>query len=83
MPIAQVVQTFVLGPRLLLSIRDYQAKRVTNSDEGTAMTTIAFQERVQVSTRGGVSCGDARIVHTTPLGTHASNTLFQFMYHYR
>jgi hypothetical protein len=27
---------------------------VTNSDEGTAMTTIAFQERVQVSTGGSV-----------------------------
>jgi len=53
-PIAQVVQMFVLGPRLILSIRDYQAKLVTNSDEGTAMTTIAFQEGVQVSTGGGV-----------------------------
>jgi len=54
LPIAQVVQMFVLGPRLILSIRDYQAKLVTNSDEGTAMTTIAFQEGVQVSTGSGV-----------------------------
>jgi len=53
-PIAQAVQMFVLGPRLILSIRDYQAKLVTNSDEGTAMTTIAFQEGAQVSTDGGV-----------------------------
>ena len=47
---------FVLGPRLILSIRDYQAKLVANSDEGTAMTTIAFQEGVQleVSTGGSV-----------------------------
>ena len=43
---------FVLGPRLILSIRDYQAKLVANSDEGTAMTTIAFQE--QVSTGSGM-----------------------------
>ena len=48
------MQSFVLGPRLILSIRDYQAKLVANSDEGTAMTTIAFQERVQVSTGGNV-----------------------------
>jgi len=53
-PIAEAVQMFVLGPRLVLSIRDYHAKLVTNSDEGTAMTTIAFQEGVQVSTGGGV-----------------------------
>jgi len=53
-PIAEAVQMFVLGPRLILSIRDYQAKLVANSDEGTAMTTIAFQERVQVSTGGDV-----------------------------
>ena len=48
------MQAFVLGPRLILSIRDYQATLVTNSDEGTAMTTIAFHERVQVSTGGGM-----------------------------
>jgi hypothetical protein len=53
-PIAQTVQMFVLGPRLILSIREYHAKLVTNSDEGIAMTTIAFQERLQVSTGGGV-----------------------------
>jgi len=52
--IAQTMHMFVLGPRLILNIRDYQAKLVTNSDEGTAMTTIAFQEGVQVSTGGGV-----------------------------
>jgi len=54
LPIARVVQMFVLGPRLILSIRDYQAKLVTNSDEATAMTTIAFQEGAQVSTGGDV-----------------------------
>ena len=45
---------FVMGPRLILSIRDYQAKLVANSNEATTMTTIAFQQHVQVSTGGGV-----------------------------
>jgi len=47
-------RTTLLGPRLILSIRHYQAQLVTNSDEGTAMTTIAFQEGVQISTGGGM-----------------------------
>lgn len=47
--IAQFVQMFVLGPRLVLSIREYHARLVINSDEGTGMTTIAFQERGNVS----------------------------------
>ena len=37
---------FVMGPRLILRIRDYHAQLLANSDEGTTMTTIAFQERV-------------------------------------
>ncbi|KAG2339440.1 hypothetical protein BDR05DRAFT_968017 [Suillus weaverae] len=49
-----VVQMFVLGPRLILGIRDYTAKLVTNSDAATAMTSIAFQERVHISTGSGV-----------------------------
>ena len=52
--IVQIVQMFVLGPRLILSLREYNAKLVTNSDEGTAMTSIAFQDRVQISTGSGV-----------------------------
>ncbi|KAG2124171.1 hypothetical protein DEU56DRAFT_827942 [Suillus clintonianus] len=51
---AQFVQMFVLGPRLVLSIRAYNAKLVANSDEGTRMTTIVFQERGDVSTSVGV-----------------------------
>jgi len=44
---------FVLGPRLMLSVREYHAKLTTSYDEGTAMTTIAFQEHVHVvSTEG-------------------------------
>jgi hypothetical protein len=52
--IAGVVQMFVLGPRLILGVREYHAKLVADSDEGTAMTSIAFQDRVHISTGGGV-----------------------------
>lgn len=48
------MQQFVLGPRLVLSIREYHAELVGNSDEATGMTTIAFQERVPVSTGSSV-----------------------------
>jgi len=44
-----MVQMFVLAPRLILSIRQYNAKVVTESDEATAMTSIAFQARTQMS----------------------------------
>lgn len=45
---------FVLGPRLILDIREYHAKLVASSDEATGMSTIAFQERGQISTGDGV-----------------------------
>lgn len=41
--IIQTLQMFVLGPRLILSVRNFNAKLVARSDEGTAMTTIVFQ----------------------------------------
>ncbi|KAG1774491.1 hypothetical protein EV702DRAFT_527316 [Suillus placidus] len=44
------VQMFVLGPRLILSVREYHAKLVAESDAETSMTSIVFQERVHVST---------------------------------
>jgi hypothetical protein len=47
--ISSVVQMFVLGPRLVLSIRKFNAKVVTNSDEATAMTSINFRERTRMS----------------------------------
>jgi len=52
------VQMFVLGPRLILSIREYHAKLVANSESATGMTlpTIAFQERTQI-TRLTISSG--------------------------
>ncbi|KAG0701290.1 hypothetical protein DFH29DRAFT_574644 [Suillus ampliporus] len=52
--IARLLQMFVLGPRLILSVRQYHAKLVTRSDEGIGMTTIAFRERGHMSTSGGV-----------------------------
>jgi hypothetical protein len=52
--IAEVVQMFVLGPRLILGVPEYYANLVANSDGGASMTSIAFQERVHISTGGGV-----------------------------
>jgi preprotein translocase subunit SecG len=48
------VQMFVLGPRLILGVREYHAKLVANSDTASAMTSIAFEERVHVSTSSSV-----------------------------
>jgi len=47
---ASVVQMFVLGPRLILSVREYHAELVVNSDTGIRMSEIAFQADIPVST---------------------------------
>ncbi|OAX34258.1 hypothetical protein K503DRAFT_869038 [Rhizopogon vinicolor AM-OR11-026] len=52
--IAEVVQMFVLGPRLILGLREYHAKLVANSDAASGMSSIAFQERIHISTSNGV-----------------------------
>jgi len=52
--IIQVVQMFVLGPRLILGVREYHARLVAHSDEGIGMASIVFQERIQITTGGGV-----------------------------
>ncbi|KAG1750041.1 uncharacterized protein EDB91DRAFT_1244634 [Suillus paluster] len=49
-----LVQMFVLGPRLILGVREFNAKLVDDSDAATAMTSIAFQEHVHVSTSSSV-----------------------------
>ncbi|KIK34480.1 hypothetical protein CY34DRAFT_639808 [Suillus luteus UH-Slu-Lm8-n1] len=49
-----VVQMFVLGPRLILSVREYHAKLVTSSNADISMNSIVFQERVHISTSGTV-----------------------------
>jgi hypothetical protein len=45
------LQLFVLGPRLILSVREYNAKFAANSDAeaGISESVIAFQERVTLS----------------------------------
>ncbi|KAG1760473.1 hypothetical protein EDD22DRAFT_954935 [Suillus occidentalis] len=48
------VQMFVLGPRLILSVREYHAKVVAGSDADTSMNSIVFQEHVHISTSGTV-----------------------------
>ena len=48
MQICSSVQMFVLGPRLILSIREYNAKFVANSDEAITTTSIVFQEGTPV-----------------------------------
>ncbi|KAG1798238.1 uncharacterized protein HD556DRAFT_1440578 [Suillus plorans] len=48
------MQMFVLGPRLILSVREYHAKLVAGSDAETSMNSIVFQERVHVSTSSTV-----------------------------
>ncbi|KAG1754685.1 hypothetical protein EDD22DRAFT_957408 [Suillus occidentalis] len=48
------VQMFVLGPRLILSVREYHAKLVAGSDADISMNSIVFQEHVQISTSGTV-----------------------------
>ncbi|KAG2103153.1 uncharacterized protein F5147DRAFT_762421 [Suillus discolor] len=52
--ILQVVQMVVLGPRLILSVREYYARLVADPDAATGMTSIVFQERVHISTGSSV-----------------------------
>ncbi|KAG2032568.1 hypothetical protein BDR03DRAFT_969728 [Suillus americanus] len=52
--IFEFVGLYVLGPRLILGVRKYHAELVANSDAATDMTSIAFQERVHVSTSSTV-----------------------------
>jgi hypothetical protein len=52
--ISLTVQSFVLGPHLILGVREYHAKLVAGSDTATDMTSIAFQGRVHISTGSGV-----------------------------
>jgi len=47
--IVSLLQMFVLGPRLILSIRECLAKFTIDSDEGTCMTTIVFTGHISTS----------------------------------
>lgn len=46
--IFQFAQLFVLGPRLILSVREHHVKHLASPDSGTG-TPIAFQEHMSVS----------------------------------
>jgi hypothetical protein len=48
------MQMFVLGPRLILGVREYHAKLVAIPDEAVGMASIVFQDRIHISTGGGV-----------------------------
>ncbi|OAX35255.1 hypothetical protein K503DRAFT_802961 [Rhizopogon vinicolor AM-OR11-026] len=52
--VTQVVQMYILGPRLILGVREYHANLVANSDEGLGMISIVFKERVHISTSSDV-----------------------------
>ncbi|KAG1801340.1 uncharacterized protein HD556DRAFT_1497516 [Suillus plorans] len=52
--ILTLVQMVVLGPRLILGVREFNARLVADSDAGMVMTSIAFQERVHITTGSGV-----------------------------
>ncbi|KAG2047375.1 hypothetical protein BDR06DRAFT_964050 [Suillus hirtellus] len=52
--IFSVVQMFMLGPHLILSILEYHAELVAYSDAETSMNSIVFQERIRVSTSSTV-----------------------------
>jgi len=47
--ILDVVQLCMLGPRLILGIREFHAKLMTDSDAASSMTSIAFQEHVHMT----------------------------------
>jgi hypothetical protein len=47
--IVQPIQMFVLGPRLILSIREYHTKRMASSGEPIGMHADVFQGRRHVS----------------------------------
>jgi hypothetical protein len=47
--IVSLIQMFVLGPRLILSAREYLTKVTADSDEGTCMTTIVFMGHIPAS----------------------------------
>lgn len=52
--IFMVVQMFVLGSRLILSVREHHAKLVSDFDTGTALSSIVFQDRIHMQTGSSV-----------------------------
>ncbi|KAG2051469.1 hypothetical protein BDR06DRAFT_973785 [Suillus hirtellus] len=52
--ISAAMQLSVLGPRLILSVREYHAKLVADSDTTSTMTSIAFQDRIDVENNSSI-----------------------------
>ncbi|KAG1798949.1 uncharacterized protein HD556DRAFT_1440010 [Suillus plorans] len=52
--ILSAVQMFVVGPRLILSVREYNAKLVAYTNAEATMDSIVFKEHVHVSTSSTV-----------------------------
>jgi len=48
--VLSVVQMFVLGPRLILSVREYNAKLVADFNAGTRVTSLVFDPHAYAST---------------------------------
>ncbi|KAG1883409.1 hypothetical protein F4604DRAFT_288887 [Suillus subluteus] len=49
-----IVQSSVLGPNLILGVREYRAKLVIDSDAGPSMISTTFQECVHILTSSSV-----------------------------
>ncbi|KAG2036729.1 hypothetical protein BDR03DRAFT_959301 [Suillus americanus] len=49
-----LVQMVVLGPRLILSVREFNATLKADPDAGTATSSVAFNKRVHITTGSGV-----------------------------
>ncbi|KAG1809813.1 uncharacterized protein HD556DRAFT_1435540 [Suillus plorans] len=52
--VSALLQMFLLGPRLVLSVREHGTRLVDDSEGATAMTTVAFQECTLASTDSGM-----------------------------
>ncbi|KAG2049808.1 hypothetical protein BDR06DRAFT_683231 [Suillus hirtellus] len=64
-----LAQMFVLGPRLIFSVREYHTRLMAYSDAGPSMIPMSFEERVHISTGGALS---SLSDHLTLLIHHAS-----------
>lgn len=52
--LVMLFQMFVIGPRLILNVREYHASHLANSGEGiNEMPTIFFQELIRVPSGNG------------------------------
>ncbi|KAG1786071.1 uncharacterized protein HD556DRAFT_1450057 [Suillus plorans] len=75
--ILMVVQMFVLGPRLILGIREYNAELVADSDAATGMTSIAFQDPLVRLTMYGAQRRPSGAPENQPMNDTNSNP-YQF-----